>query len=181
MEVLRIKETDVFLDDQGEGRGKITISNSYGYNYSSYWGAMGGSLKDFILRINDDYFSRNLLGANSLLTFDSKLTRRNVRKYIREEIMPWYKHTVFQKELRRDINFYFGGCDTSNDFVNNWHRFIDRLPFYLIEDRWERERIEEEFRGVSEPWSFIGERMSDEYVWLCGIHNELKKRLRDVA
>ena len=34
MKVLKVKETEIFLDDQGDGKGKITISNTYGHNYS---------------------------------------------------------------------------------------------------------------------------------------------------
>lgn len=40
---LRVQNTDVYLHEYGEGKGKLTISNDYSHNYSYYWGAMGSS------------------------------------------------------------------------------------------------------------------------------------------
>ena len=34
MKVIQIEETEIFLEDKGEGKGKITISNTYGLNVS---------------------------------------------------------------------------------------------------------------------------------------------------
>ena len=42
MEHFRINSTDIILQDFNKGEGKIIISNdSFGYNFSYYWGAMG--------------------------------------------------------------------------------------------------------------------------------------------
>ena len=95
MKTLRIDYTDIFLDDKGNGQGKLTISNTCGFNFSCYWGAMGGSLKDFLLRINEDYFVRNLTDP---LSFDAKLTAKSVRRYVRNELkseLPWYMYMEF--------------------------------------------------------------------------------------
>lgn len=34
---LRVEGTDVYLHEYG--KGKLTISNTYGHNYSHYWGS----------------------------------------------------------------------------------------------------------------------------------------------
>ena len=51
---LRIENTDIFLEDISEGKGKITVSDTWEYNYSYYWGAMGGNISEFISRTNSD-------------------------------------------------------------------------------------------------------------------------------
>ena len=54
---IRINDSDIFLENfEKEGHGKITISNSWGYNFSYEWGSMGCCLEDFILSINEGYF-----------------------------------------------------------------------------------------------------------------------------
>ncbi len=44
----------VYLDDYGDSSGRITISE-YGESWTAFWGAMGGSLSDFIIRTNNEY------------------------------------------------------------------------------------------------------------------------------
>jgi len=176
---LKIDNTDIFLEEIGENQGKITISNTYGYNYSNYWGSMGGTLKDFICQMNADYFSDKLLGSTSMWTFDQKNTFKEVRRHISEEIgLPWYKHQEFQKEMRKVLNDFQQECETDTSFVDNFFSsFIDRLDFWLIKDRWERQNIEASFRGISEQWYFIQQKPSDKFLWLKDLHSKLKKAL----
>ena len=175
---LRIDETDIFLEDIGPSQGKITISG-YNHNYSYYWGAMGGNLKDFICRINNDYFVDKLCGKTS--TFDCKRTFSEVRKHIRTEIgLPWYLFLDFQKEMREQLNRFERDCEEmgENYFVEHFFdRFINRLDFYLIPSR-ERRYYEESFKGISEQWYFIQTRESDQSLWLNKLHNKLKKELK---
>ncbi len=175
---IRIKETDVFFDNQGDGRGKLTLSN-WRVSYSYYWGAMGSDLQSFITRINSDYFASKLLGTRNIYCFCPKKTMRNLRAFIKEEI-PWYKHMGFQKDMREKINDYFSDCETSSDFVNSWNRFVDNLSYYEIDCRYDREEVESVFKDLSEPWYLIGETTSQEYNWLKDFHGELVNHLHSV-
>lgn len=174
---IRIGNTDIFLEDMGEGKGKITVSDTYGYNYSMYWGAMEGTLSEFIKRINSDYFANKLSGAADSQVFSSKLTFRELRKHIRTEILPWYKHMEFQKDMREKINDFEQECESEEGFVNSWPWFIRGLNYYLIDNRFDRENIEDEFKSIIEPWHFIHTEESPAYKWLKNLHIKLKKQL----
>ena len=171
---LRIDDVDVFLEDFGSGRGKITLSG-YGHNYSYTWGAMGGSLQEFIMGMGPNYFADKLCSN----TYKDSMpgTFKALRKHIREDILPWYKHMEFQKEMRREISEWQAHCGSGDEFVREFTSFIGRLPYHLIKDRLERQDIESEFQGISEPWHLIEQEISDEYVWLMKFHDKLKKEL----
>lgn len=83
---IKIDSTDIFLEELGQDKGKITVSDTYGHNYSSYWGSMGGTLKEFICEINESYFANNLLGASDMYEMDIKKTFAAIRKHIVCEI-----------------------------------------------------------------------------------------------
>lgn len=181
---LKIDNTDVFLEDFGENSGKITISDTYGHNYSMFWGAMGGSLIDFLLHINDSYFTHKLLPVGSEKVFDAKRTFSNVRKYIRDEMdFPYYKEMEFQKNMREVLNDFKDECEDYGDeyaFVNNFYSsFVNRLDFYLIKDKHKRSDIEKNFKEtISEHWFFIEKSPSPECIWLVNFHKKLKKELK---
>jgi hypothetical protein len=176
---LKIDNTDIFLEELGEGQGKITISDTYGHNYSNYWGSMGGTLKEFLCRINADYFANKLLGKSSMYEMDVKRTFTAVRKYIREEIgLKWYQHLEFQKHMREELKSFENDCVSQEQFVNNFFSsFVDRLYFYSIEDRYKRESLEKYFKGISEHWHFIHSKESREYFWITKLHKQLKRKL----
>lgn len=175
---IRVKETDVFFDNDEVGKGKLTISNWRG-SYSYYWGSMGSNLQEFITRINSDYFASKMMGVKDNYCFCPKKTMRNIRAMVKEEL-PWYKHMDFQKEMREKINYYFSNNETSSDFMHSWNNFIDSLPYYEIDCRYDREEIESIFKNYSEAWHLIGERTSDEYNWLKNFHYELVNAITDV-
>lgn len=175
---LKIDGTDVFIEDLGDGKGKVTISNIYGHNYSHYWGAMGSNILDFIIRINSEYFADKLLGYVSMYSYDDRKTFANLRKHIQNEILPWYKHLEFQSDMRQKLNEFQSECNTENDFVDKFQYFINGLDYYLISDRFDRESIESEFKSISEPWGFLGDKPSDKYLWLINLHKKIIKKLK---
>jgi hypothetical protein len=181
MEKIKINETDVILDDLGEGKGKVIISG-YNNSYSYYWGSMGDDLKTFIYRINADYFASNLLGRKGCYSFDARKTFTGLRKFIREELdLPFYKHMEFQKEMRETLKDFERECDERGQeyFVDNFHSsFINRLNFYSIDDRWERDYIEKDFKSICEVWNFIQTQNSHEYLFLTNLHKKLKKIIK---
>jgi hypothetical protein len=83
--------TEVILHNYRLGQGKIIISNPYGNNHSYYWGAMGETIQEFILGINESYFTQNLAGYPD--SFDAKKTIMRVRYYLRYECdLNWYEN-----------------------------------------------------------------------------------------
>lgn len=180
---ITIDNVDVFLDEIGPNAGKITISDSYNHNYSYYWGAMGGTLANFITLMDPNYFANNLINYNNRNVFDAKKTFAVLRKFIKEELdLPWYKHQEFQKNLREVLNEFeneFLDGPSINYFVDNFYSmFINRLSYDLIGQGFEREFLEKEFRTISEPWEFSATKESDDYIWLKKFHTKLKKSIK---
>ena len=183
LEKITIDGTDVFLDDLGNGQGKIIISNSYGENYSYYWGAMGTDLKSFIKEINASYFADKLLGYRNESVIDIKTTFKNLRNYIVNEMdLPYYKHMAFQKDMREKIKNFQDICDDDGGkyrFVDSFHsNFVNSLNFYLIDDSFDRDWIRRGFEGIDEHWHFLEEKPSPSYFWLEKFHKKLKKELK---
>ena len=179
---LNFEDTDVYLEELSENAGKITISDSYGHNYSYYWGAMGGTIKEFITKIDKGYFANNLIGRKSFWVIDVNKSIAEIRKYISTEMdLPWFKEKEFQKSIREELNnfknellenpnqYYFVDCFQS--------MFISRLNYHLIEGQYDRKEIEKAFKEISEPWHFIQTKPSEEYKWLEKLHGKLKKEL----
>ena len=177
MEVIKINSTDIFLDDMGQNRGKLTISDTYGHNYSAYWGSMGCNLRDFIKGINSEYFANNLIDPWGKNEIDVKKTFAQIRKHIREEIMPWHQHMEFQKEMRITLNNFQRECEefkSEQYFVDRFFSgFVNDLDYHLINDWIDRKDIEGSFRGISEQWYFISKKHTTNYNWLVKLHKQL--------
>lgn len=178
MEYLKIEHTDIFLDDQGNGRGKIIISNTSGYNFSYYWGSMGSSLKEFLCDIDSGYFINKLCRNDSV--FCGRSTVKAIRKLIKTDYsweLPWYKHMEFQKELRVKIKD-LENCSSNDEFVHIALNIPDSLDYYLIEDKYDRKDIEGVMKSIfSEPWYMIETKPSDEARFLESLHKKLRKVL----
>lgn len=177
---IRINETDIFLENFEIGKGKITISNTdWGYNMSCYWGAMGENttLEMFLKQINASYFVDKLLSREEEYEFDSKKTFAAVRWHIKNEILPWYKHMEFQKDMRERLREFQQECADERWFVENFSYFMSNLNYYLIEDSYAREELKNELTSIEEPWSFICTKYSRKAHWLMELHKQLKKKL----
>ncbi len=181
-QVIKIDETDIFLQELGPSQGKITVSNTYGYNYSTYWGSMGSDLKSFLKTINAGYFADKLLGAKESTEMDVKKTFAAIRKHIQAEMnLPWYNHQEFQKDMREVLNSFQRECESEPNpryFVDRFYNVFKRLDYSLIQDRYFAKQIEEDFDGITEPWYFIVDKPSQEYLWLTKLHKKLKKVLK---
>lgn len=183
IERIRIDNTDVFIEELGNGKGKITISDTYDHNYSYFWGAMGGTLKDFLCSINSSYFCDKLMGARSKWIMDVPKTFAAIRKYIATDMgLPWYQHMAFQKDLRETLKNFQSQIEEhpSNDlFVSLFHHsFINRLSFWYIEDSIDQKYVEKDFKGICEVWHFIVEKEGPEYIWLTKFHSKLKTAIK---
>lgn len=186
MNKIKIKETEILLENFEKGQGKIIITNPYDYNFSMYWGSMGEkNIESFLKTINEDYFSTKLLGSRKNYTIDVKRTFTELRKFIKEEInLPWYKFTEFQIDMRKVINIFQESCQeieregADRYFVDCFQsQFVNRLDFSLIDSRYDAEDLEKEFKNISEPWHFICNKDNHETVFLKKLHKQLKKIL----
>ena len=180
MEHIKINKTDIFLEDFGEGKGKISITDIDGYNYSTFWGAMNSPLDDFLYKINSDYFVKSLISSFKSQEIDINGTFRNIRKHIREEIMPWYENMEFQSDMRKKLNILKEKCinnDSQEYFVDKFFDFLNQLDFNLLNDL-HSYGIEKNFKSINEPWYFIETKKSREYIWLEKLHLQLKKKLK---
>ena len=173
MEVLKIDESDVILDDKGNGRGKVTISGPDKMNFSYEWGAMNSSLRDFLLGINQHYFVKNMSDYDDQV-FDGKLSVRNVRRYIKEEMsyeLPWYEHMDDQKELRKELKS-IERCDSEYEFVDRMQSLSSSLchcDAYFLDIVKALE---------SEPWHFIGKKDSYRTMFIGKMFQKLQKKLK---
>jgi len=185
MEHIRIGHTDVILDEFGDGKGKIIISNDEcGYDFSYYWGAMGESttLKQFIQRIGSDYFvgklSHRTKGKMNVRKTFARL-RADIKESLQGELQ-WYEHMEFQKHFREALREFQSGIVEENEFIRRVQDFYTELNFYLIQDRGEREKLECLFKDIfpqSEPWRFIIHDAHPEDIFLEKLHAKLKKAL----
>lgn len=185
MEHIRIDYTDIILQDFGDGKGKIIISDDdYGYNFSYYWGAMGKdtSLKQFLQEINTDYFVGKL-SSHTKGPLNVRKTFVALRKYIQESFkyeLPWYEHVKFQKDFRERLKYFQKSIGHETEFIIGIEDFHNQLDYYLIEDRAERERIETLFKSIfynCEPWDFVENDPHPEELFLSRLHPKLKKAL----
>lgn len=184
VEKLKIGDVEIYLEDFGEGKGKIILSNTNGTSYSYYWNAMGGSLKEFLSSLSGDYFARCLLGPNDRFVIDWKKTFAEVRRHIRNELsLPWYSNMEFQVEMRRRLNRFQRNCVESNTaeyFVHGFdYDFVERLDFYLIEEN--REYLEKDFKRIDEVWHFLVKKEGPEYLKLIDLLKKLQKILNKKA
>lgn len=172
--------------EENETYSKIMIDNGF-TTYSTEWGAMGKdtNIYWFICSIDEDYFSNRLV--HNTYKPNWKTTFTNIRKHIREELdLPWYRHQEFQKDMRLKINDFYKSCrssDSADWFVSNIDFYlVSMMDFNLINDRWDSEDIEKNFkyRFNSEPWYFITESYSDEYLRMRKLHKSLKKYFKSM-
>lgn len=177
MKQIKIGQTDIFLEDfEKEGQGKITISDDWRGAYTYFWGAMGSNISEFILRINSDYFADKL--CKNTYVFDGKLTAKNIRKHIREEL-PYWRFMSAQKEMRKEIK-KIESITNADEFVNMCPSIPDNIyctDLSYGEEIKFKNLISDLFK--TECWDFIGEKLSPEYKWLYELHGKLKIKLNE--
>ena len=184
MESIKIDDAEIILQELGEGKGKIIITASYGYNFSCFWGAMGGTLKEFLLNINESYFVQNLADINDTSVFDGKATITNVRRHIREEMsyeLPWYENMEAMKSLREELK-KLEGCDDERYFVQLMEAIPDKVDSYSIEDSYDRYEFINNLKSLchNEPWNFIAKKPSQKSLFLIRLFPKLQKKLKSL-
>ena len=179
----KVDNVDVMIEDLGEGKGKILISDlNYGYNFSNYWGAMGDSIFDFLIRINADYFADKLgpYGAGEINTRKTMaLVRKSLKEYFYSEF-PWYVEKEIQQDLRDELKVMATDGFVSDDhFVSVIDRLEDNLNYYLIDNTYDRARAKEAIKAsFSEPWYCIYHDEHKQITYLKKFHTKLVKKLK---
>lgn len=179
-----IGTTEVELINLGPNRGQVKIRDVQFGSFFTSWGAMGSTIERFICQINDDYFTRNLLGVEDREVFYVAGTFRNLRKYISDEIgLKWYYHLEFQKQLREQLNLFQSRCkeyDSREFFINNLSQYLlDRLDYNLIKGNFEKNYYWKLFHEINEPWHFVETKESQNARWLKLLHIKLKATIQD--
>lgn len=178
--IFRIGTCDVVIQDYGDGRGKLILSDDdYDHNVSYYWGCMGEGydLSKFIQKTSTEYLVRKLGKRDSDGPIDMKKTMRNVRKFIREETeWRFYMDTEADKELRRELNEIQSGSYDENNFIQlmsniNPVAWLDK-SYYQTE--W-NDMIEQ---LKCEPWHFIQHSLPEVNVWLFKFIPKLQSYLK---
>ena len=184
MYCFKIEDTEIILQNYEFGQGKIIISNTYGYNFSTYWGSMRSSIEDFLLSINEGYFITKLSDPTDNGVFDPIGTVRNIRKYIREECkydLPWYKHLEFQKSLRDELKEIERFCENEYEFVDYCQKFPNRLDYSSL-DRYDECEVKSLIDSIfkQEPWNFIEKCDSQKTKFLKKLFPKIKKHLKSI-
>jgi hypothetical protein len=175
---MKIQGAEVIFEDYGEGKGKLTINN-WTFKGSAYWGSMGDSLFDFLLRINEDYFVSNL-GSTDRGQIDKRKSFANFRRQLAIDL-PWYQEMEWQKEtlrpeLKRKQEYEIDG---ERSFVDVMSRFGNDLYYYDIKDRFEREEIESTVKAVcDECWNYLEYREHNDVRYLKKLFKEIKKSIK---
>jgi hypothetical protein len=180
LNIIKINETEVLLQNYEHGRGKIIVSDLYNGSYSYFWGSMSKSLEDFLMSINAGYFAGCL--CRDKYKFSGKETAKNIRKYIKTEMsneFPWYKHFNAQKQLRevlKDIE----RCDNQNDALYEIESIYKKVDDFDNADYDESRRLENYIKDHfnNEPWYFLDTEPSDDYIFLLRLHKDLVKQLK---
>lgn len=105
---LRLTVTDVArhdpimvnLDDYGDGRGRVTITE-FGDSWTASWGAMGGSLLDFLSRVDNDYLI-GCLSPGLHPVVDDTRSEAAVR-FVKNEILIRRREGVLSGALARQM------------------------------------------------------------------------------
>jgi hypothetical protein len=169
----RIGDATIILRDIEPGKGEIIVLRG-GVSWTSFWGAMGSNLEEFLQRINSEYFAGNLTSLR--FSFNSKKTVTALRKAIKETL-PWYDYMDAQKELRVELKS-LETCPTEDEFVRRVfqvNRNIWLNDLNGIDQRDFRERLDEAI--TTEPWHHIQNDYHREYLWLQSLHGKIKGHL----
>lgn len=176
--ILSKKQTAV-LYDLGPSKGKVELYNEEEMTHSYSWGAMGGTISEFISGINESYFASNLRKGSGQ-KFSVKKTFQNIRKHLKDEMgFTWFKYKDFHSHVMEKIRMSQILCeeyDTEEFFVDEIYYTIHHhgIDYYLCDER----GIEEEFKSnFSEPWHFLSHDSSDEYNMLIKAFHKIQKKL----
>lgn len=149
-EIEGLDSINVFLEDLGPRRGKITI-DCYGKAWSAYWGGMGDrTISQFFCSCDEHYLAKNLSNINSEIDDYENLTIETKKEIIKKR----KAHEVDIETARE----WFDDAETID------HDNIDQgLLQDVFGDEW---------------WYCIPTKSNPDYEYLCRIIKTVKEAIK---
>jgi len=146
----------VYLEDQGVGRGKITIT-CFDDSWSYFWGAMGDGydIRCFFLKADTDYIA----GKLQPLLKDTVNDFCNLEKHARQHIRKERREGNIPKEEARELFEAAEHLETMQDDDPTEYR---DLMYRIFGDEW---------------WYNVPQQPNHEYERLCSIINTIKEAI----
>jgi hypothetical protein len=143
----------VYLEDQGKGCGKITIT-CYGQSWTSYWGAMGEghTIATFVASRNNDYLAKKLSDIKSEVNDPDKLLE-DMKKNIIIKRKALELNEKDAREYYDEVDF----SDAESIMANH------DLLYKVYGDEW---------------WCCLPKSPNSEYEYLCRILTTVKEALK---
>jgi hypothetical protein len=143
----------IYLEDQGPGCGKITIT-CYGQSWTSYWGAMGEghTIATFISSCNNQYLANKLSDVKSMVNDPDKLLED-----MKKIILTKRKELELNEKDARDYYDEVEFSDAESIMANH------DLLYKVYGDEW---------------WWFLPKSPNPEYVYLDRIITTVKEALK---
>ncbi len=160
---LNVDNHNVFIKPTGETTGSIHITGRF-INGSTYWGAMGCGILEFLLSINGDYFANRLVQND--IVYSSKKTARAIRKEFSEHINYW-QDMEEQKEFRKLVKEIENGLEF-NEGISN-----------IIERHWEGYDIKQAIKWTFDDCYYLYQQeYSREYKYAYKFLKELQRSIK---
>jgi len=190
LDIERLDPITIIVEDVACGKANVTIK-CFDKSWTSYWGAMGGSVKDFFSRVNVGYlvncFDRGISYETDekdvhemTKTFNKKIREfileRRREEYITKEVAKglWdhLDHVRFENVIpEHDHECFSWNIDSWNFISEYWSKL------FYYENYWSSES--EEFQQwLWDNVPFVYER-NHEYDYLCRIVEVVKKVLSE--
>lgn len=149
----------VVVEEFDRGQAKVIIE-CYGESWSSYWGNMGGNLKEFFTRTNVGYlvncFDRGIRAATGELDLDSM--KETFIKRVRERIIERVKDGWTKSPSNRDVYNECEDVNLSAILPQHSHDTWCMDHYSMTEDSWK-----EVFGGEDDFSYWMEENVPDQY------------------
>lgn len=157
-ELERLDPITVYLEDFGDGKGKIVIE-CYRESWSAYWGSMGQSLVDFFAKCDVGYLAGKLSSLRPSVFAPEKI-KESLKKEVLEERR---KSFIDKREARR--------------------RYRNIEDLHVPEEAAEMQYASGELlEALGEDWMHsLPMKSNPDYEYLCRIISTVQSALSDVS
>lgn len=157
-DVQRLDPISIYLEDNGAGQGKITIT-CFGESWTSYWGGMGDrTIAQFVMSCDNHYLAKNLSKIPCEIDDLTGLQKDLVK-------------VVFKKRREKELNAteardLYDEVDGLRHLEPSEILTKHDLLYALYGDEW---------------WHCIPKKPNPDYEYLCRIITTVKEALKEVA
>lgn len=168
-EVPRLDAINVFLEDFGEHRGKLTVS-CWEVNHSCFWNAMGTDLVSFINRCGAEYILSNLSNVREQIFTGDALVKLAKKCIVQRRRQQTGRHTWELGEL------------SSGEACELWYA-VDHLQYIdHCNELWQHDKLLAEIFG--EEWYLCTQEameVNPAYTRLLLIVETIKSAVKQLA